>query len=696
MQKSIRLNQYCYISIIFACYFFISCENGEKHSQSIKYISYVELVNRLTDLKSLSVLPEEGEKSEMWSSYDRKSRVDSITGEFIDWSANNDGLSPQYIRKEGNNEVLAEMDGPGAIVRIWSASPKKGKVYIYIDGNEKPILSESFIDYFKPTVPAFAFPNLVYETNAKGFNNYVPITYQKSCKIVAEPGWGQYFHFNYITFKPKTKIEPFNANLTETGLKALASVDDFFGKKLGQNPNDGNLDKIIKEVSINSGVKTTVYEFEDSGAIGSLKVRVKNVPKEREDEILRKTILEISWDDENEPSVWSPLGDFFGSAPGCNEYKTLPMGMTKNWMYSYWYMPFKNGAKIKLHNLSDIPITVTMEIGKEELKGDIDNLGRFHAKWHRDLEPVDEERWPDWLMLKTNGSGRFLGASLSVWNPKGGSNTKAKEGHYWWGEGDEKFFVDGETFPSTFGTGTEDYFGYAWCNPSLFNQAFHSQTIDSDNMGHQAVNRWQVIDNIPFQKTFDGYMEKYFANDWPTQYAMVVYWYLDAEGKDPIKATPTDEVYGFEIPYKVFRKPDVLEAENLNITSNSGGWATIDAFAHESLYKSVSGHKILFWTAQRNKKNILETEFTSQRTGLFEVYANIIKQPEGGKFNIQINGKRMRTINFQSSDSTYATEIIKIGKIKLNKGIQSIQFKTANNHKFPQKMWIDYFEFRGK
>ena len=61
-------------------------------------------------------------------------------------------------------------------------------------------------------------------------------------------------------------------------------------------------------------------------------------------------------------------------------------------------------------------------------------------------------------MLQTEGRGRFCGVMLHVWNPRGG----------WWGEGDEKFFVDGEKFPSTIGTGSEDYFGYAWCNPHLF------------------------------------------------------------------------------------------------------------------------------------------------------------------------------------------------------------------------------------
>ena len=99
---------------------------------------------------------------------------------------------------------------------------------------------------------------------------------------------------------------------------------------------------------------------------------------------------------------------------------------------------------------------------------------------------------------------------LHVWNPRGG----------WWGEGDEKFFVDGEKFPSTIGTGSEDYFGYAWCSPQLFQNAYHNQTRnDGNNRGHVSVNRWHIADNVPFQKSFEGCIEKYYPNDRPTLYA---------------------------------------------------------------------------------------------------------------------------------------------------------------------------------
>jgi D-arabinan exo alpha-(1,3)/(1,5)-arabinofuranosidase (non-reducing end) len=116
---------------------------------------------------------------------------------------------------------------------------------------------------------------------------------------------------------------------------------------------------------------------------------------------------------------------------------------------------------------------------------------------------------------------------LQVRNPRGG----------WWGEGDEKFFVDGEKFPSTFGTGSEDYFGYAWSNPTLFQNAYHDQTHnDGNNKGQVSVNRWHITDNVPFHQSFEGCIEKYFPNQRPTLYAATAYWSLVVHAcRKPVK-----------------------------------------------------------------------------------------------------------------------------------------------------------------
>src|SRR5262252_4993646 len=100
-------------------------------------LSYVDLVHRITDLEYLSTVPAPGDQCAQWSSYDRKGRYDAATDKYINWDANGDGNG--VIRKEGDKVVMAEMEGPGCIWRIWSAMPQEGHVRIYLDGATEPV-----------------------------------------------------------------------------------------------------------------------------------------------------------------------------------------------------------------------------------------------------------------------------------------------------------------------------------------------------------------------------------------------------------------------------------------------------------------------------------------------------------------------------------------------------------------------------
>lgn len=658
-----------------------------------KNIPYIEVVGRMTDLERLAILPVEGETSGMFSSYDRRSKYDEKTGTYIDWSANNDGFSPQYIRKEGENMVLAEMKGPAAIVRIWSANPSKGNVKIYVDGDSSALIDQPFRDYFNPEkLPVFSYPQLVYETAARGFNNYVPITFQDSIKILGEPGWGQYYHFNYIQFPDGTVIEPFDSSLSDSNQKALQQVNDLLAKNTGES-NDFTLNSksVLKPVELSPGDEKLVLELKGKKAITGIRVVVPD--KYQTADVLRKTTLSIHWDGQEYPAVWSPLGDFFGSAPGFNPYQTLPMGMLENGtMYSNWYMPFSENAIIHFKNKNDFPIELNVKVFYEKHNMKTGDFAQFHAKWHRDIDPVDTSRWPDWTVVKTDGKGRFVGMFLSVWNPKGGHcNQFGGEGQHWWGEGDEKFFVDGEKFPSTFGTGTEDYFGYAWCVPNYFEHAFHSQNFTQDNMGYQSLNRWQIIDNVPFQKSFEGYLEKYFPNHWPTQYAAVAYWYLDPDGNDPIHATPVEERFGYEIPYAVFRAKNALEGEAFQIVSNSGGWVTTDAFCDESLYQEISGHKTLRWFARDEGDNelICQVDFTGN--GKYVLWANLLCSKDGGRFKITLNNTELPfPIDCNAKIEAPQSKLVKLGTVEISGTEQQIKIEWLGELSKGKRLDIDY------
>ena len=109
--------------------------------------TYDDLLDRLTDLKALAVPPAVGETSGCFSSYDRRSRYNEATGLYEDWGANSDGDG--YIRREGEDIVVLEIDGPGVIWRAWSANPQMGRIRVYIDGAAAPALDMPFRDLFE-------------------------------------------------------------------------------------------------------------------------------------------------------------------------------------------------------------------------------------------------------------------------------------------------------------------------------------------------------------------------------------------------------------------------------------------------------------------------------------------------------------------------------------------------------------------
>ncbi|MHC4543881.1 MAG: glycoside hydrolase family 172 protein, partial [Planctomycetota bacterium] len=526
-------------------------------------LAYIDLINRLTDLEQLAILPTPGEKCQQWSSYDRASKYDKASGKYVGWFANGDGNG--IIRKEGDTQVFAEMEGPGVIWRIWSALANKGHVKIYLDGAAEPAVDLPFIGYFNRENEPFTHEALVHMT-ARGQNCYIPIPYQKSCKIVGQGDWGRYYHFTYTTYPKGTVLPTFKRQLSAAESKALDKAAKILtrgrlpgGKRQGQVTIKG------EPLMVAPGATATVARLKGERAIIILQAYIIDLPESPDDrDVLRELALRISWDGESKPSVWVPLGDFFGTAPGVNIYKSLPLGMRGHGLfYSFWYMPFENGALIELTNDGDEERQVAFSITHAPVTQPIEKLGRFHAKWHRDAflpEEPGRDASPhciDWTMLKTEGRGRFCGVMLHVWNPRGG----------WWGEGDEKFFVDGEKFPSTIGTGSEDYFGYAWCNPTLFQNCYHNQTISMNNKGHVSVNRWHVTDNIPFQKSFEAAIEKYYPNGKPTLYAATSYWYQAAGQTDAYKPVPVAQRLGYWGPIKVFRVKGALEGEKLKVLS---------------------------------------------------------------------------------------------------------------------------------
>jgi len=622
--------------------------------------TYTDLVKRLTDLESLAVLPAPGEKCMQWSSYDRRSKYDPKTGKYVGWSANGDGTG--FIRTEGGRQVFAEIEGPGVIWRIWSARTGGGHLRIFLDGATTPAVDLPFVKYFDCTTRPFVYKSLCYMA-ARGQNCYVPIPFNKSCKIVADKGWGRYYHFTHTVYPKGTKLPTFRLPLSEQETAALARADTFFRTRMGTDPGAGRREEktVGGNLTIEPGKAVMALDLKGSGAITAIRIKTDFADRDDETAALRELVLRIHWDGEKSPSVWSPLGDFFGTAPGINEYKSFPMGVTKkDGFYSFWYMPFATGAKVEIVNDGAKARKLHFQAVHSPLRRKIDTLGRFHAKWHRDaLLPREPERAIDWTMLTTTGRGRFCGVMLHVWNPKGG----------WWGEGDEKFFVDGEKFPSTFGTGSEDYFGYAWCNPELFQRAFHNQTISMGNRGHVSVNRWHVGDNVPFNKSFEAAIEKYYSNKRPTLYGAIAYWYQAPGGKDPYTCVPIEQRWGYCVKPVVWKVKGAIEGENLTIIRKTG--RTEKQAMHIFPKSKWSGDFHLWWTRGKvGDKLVLALPVAAR--GKYEIQAVLTKARDYGVVQLSLDDKKLGgTIELYNPD-VIATKPLSLGTRELAKGAHEL------------------------
>lgn len=215
----------------------------------------------------------------------------------------------------------------------------------------------------------------------------------------------------------------------------------------------------------------------------------------------RSILLEVHWDGAPHPAVRVPLGDFF--CQGWARYapvNSLPVVVAPaGGLNCYWEMPFADGARIQVTNLTDEVIEGCFyQITWAEQEIPADSL-RFHAQWRRS-DPL-EYLQPHTIVDGVVGPGHYVGTYL------------AWEAHHpgWWGEGAVKFYLDDDAeFPSINGTGTEDYFGGAWAfehpqgcyapysTPYLGMPQVIEPTGFYDNQQRFGLYRWHLRDPICF------------------------------------------------------------------------------------------------------------------------------------------------------------------------------------------------------
>ncbi|HYG36492.1 MAG TPA: DUF2961 domain-containing protein, partial [Clostridia bacterium] len=455
------------------------------------------------------------------------------------------------------------------------------------------------------------------------------------------------YHVNYRTYAPGTTVETFKAEQ----IKSLGARIEKFAARLDAprgNERDFGGEAAPFELEVPAG-QSVQQEFTGPKAFtrSSLRLEAKNP-----EVALRGVILRMTFDGER--CIEAPLGDFFGSAPGINAYETLPLGVTKDGeMYCHWYMPFKESAIIELVNQTQETVRLTGEVALKNHEW-TDRSMHFHAKWRAQFD-VPTRPMQDWNYLTAQGQGVFAGVAFFIDNP-------VKD---WWGEGDEKIYVDGEKFPSHFGTGTEDYYGYAWCWPGLFTHAYHAQPRcdGPGNYGRTSVNRFHILDRIPFNKDFKFDMELWHWNEkCKVNMAAISYWYARPGAKDGFKPIREEELALRPMPvYVVPRVAGAIEGESMKIVRVSGT-------AEPQDWDGVSAGKHLWWHAGMKPGDTLTVNFQAPKTGKYRVVGHFLSARDYGVHQLAINGNKAGTPVDFYSENVKPTGERELGVFELKEG----------------------------
>lgn len=633
-----------------------------------------QLLAALIDLDWLATSPPAGEKCVQFSSYDRASEKGRADPEA--WYANGDcGV---FLRQEQHGEqgersewVMADVDGPGAVVRIWSANPS-GDLRFYVDGGDVPAFTIPFRDLCGGTKAPFVEP--LCGVHSSGWNCYVPFPFARHLKLTASTH-DFYYHVNVRRFAAGTAVASFTAADLEA--PALAS----FAAQL-----DGATRPPVARAEADPATRPILSTRLEAGRVSDLELPgpatvrwfAARVTADDERAALRELRLEITFDGAARPSVVAPLGDFFGTAPDFTSYATAVAGVRADGTgWCRLPMPFARNVRVHVVNDGDVAVGLTLAAAVEP--GRTVAPLRLHAKWRqaRDLKTRPRS---DYMVVDADGPGRFVGCSLSVRNP-----VKA-----WWGEGDEHAWVDGEKFPSTFGTGSEDYFGYAWCDPHPFQAAFHSQSrCDGPaNRGYTSVNRFQLGDAIPFEHDLKFELEVWHWADCEVDYATMAYWYapLDAADRfEPIAAAsarrprPVAPIVG--------KFPDALEAEQLMANAKTSG-GKLQVQDMSGFGDAWSRDEQLWWTDGKPGDR-LDLPFDVAAAGSYALHAQFTKAADYGVFAVTLDGAPLGTregaVTTDGSVDLYhagvvATGDVVLGTAQLSAGAHTLTFTLRESN----------------
>ena len=665
------------------------------------YYSYADIVRRTYDMSYLATKPKAGEGGKQVTSTDRSSQYNEETGKYENWDANADWSGYEGINPDNGYRILADLEGPGYLTHIMTGQNWPGRLHIWIDGNlviDAPFVDVVWGEYFSE------FDQLSFKANNVNMNGFedgyqgsinlaVPITYNESClvEIDCDVRSSFYYTVGYYDLEDGASVEPFTWPMSDTNRTALKEANDAL--------NDSSVPSgdVKFSGSVAPGETVTLYESGSSGAVSGTSLKI-NIPADEFDDKTSLVEWEIAmyWDGSTDPSVRMSVADFYGTPHGLDAFDNAGYGVAEDGtMYTTWYMPY-NAAKITLTNNSDTARSVSASYVAEELTdAEADELMRFHAHWQRAYQRTDD-RYPDAEWLYVEGEGRYVGVSHHVYQIVDS---------IWWGEGDEKFFVDGEKYPTWFGTGSEDYFWYAWCASTIFTKAYCGQPHNEgtpSNGNHQVqghgdkVNyRVHVLDNVCFSQSFEACIDKYYPEDC-VGYGDTTYFYLT-------KGTSANHVAQKQNMEERLFNNDMLSGETFFypgaylisrlIYSNTSVEPVVQGMSGvcEGVYEWF-GDAHLFWTPASAGK-YLEFELEIPETGEYNIELSMTNAYDYGQYSFYLDGEQIGTADFYGNPVAQTNVTLNTMTVTKGEHILKIACTGSNIASAGYYLGLNYLKF---
>jgi len=384
----------------------------------------------------------------------------------------------------------------------------------------------------------------------------------------------------------------------------------------------------------------------------------------------KKLVLKMFWDNEENPSVEVPLNDFFLQGHGKDviidsaPFRVTSEGKARN---CYFVMPFRKSARIEVTNEGNEPVNAFYYyIDWQKEKSLPKDTIYFHASYRQSFPT---EKGKDYQIADIEGSGTYVGTMLSVMNLSPS----------WFGEGDDRFYIDGETIPSIQGTGTEDYFCDAWGFRKFHGMYYGVPIYDGMNTGDKiTAYRFHIPDPITFKKSlvmeiehkgavalpdgsWDGYQERF------DNFSSVAYWYQTEPHK---KFIPLPKVN--DRLYNTAPSTIIIDIEDTQPTISHGH------FASQDLMGLINGKQILFNSPE--EKAVIEIPFDIPENDSYYVTVHTMTSWDYGVFDIYLDNILLKKNQDLFSESMATGIEIRGGLRDIAKGKHKLIFKNVGKN----------------